>query len=419
MPERQYNNTCHYNVMNEHIIITLLIILSTAWAFSALLNRIGLPSVLGGLVVGFILGPPLMNVITPSPSLDFLAELGIFFVMYYVGLEMDPKVLLGHLLPSTLVAVGGFVFSFTSGFFVAKLMGATAVQSLFVGMILSVTAIAVQAAILQNLQIHKTVVGHVIIGAALVDDIISLICLSVLLGLAEGGEVHLSEIFFMLMKVSAFFIFTIMIGHFVIPLITKRLDDTEGKGFTFAIISALVMAYIAEQAGLHLIIGAFLAGQFVRKEIIDEKIFEVIRERFYGLSFGFLLPIFFTTLAFHVKLEWDFHFLMFTISIIVAALIGKFVGCGLGAKMSGLGTLESLIIGIGMNGRGAVELVIIGIVIKVSDDLIAQGQILQPLLSENQISALILMVFITTLLSPILLKWTLSKYPISRKPASK
>ena len=397
--------------MNEHFIINLLLILSSAWAFGALLNRLGLPSVLGGLVVGFILGPPLMNILTPSPHLDFLAELGVFFIMYYIGLEMDPKELLDHLLPSVLVAIGGFIFSFTLGFFAAKLMGATVFQSLFIGLILSVTAIAVQAAILQNMQIHKTVVGHVIIGAALFDDIISLICLSVLLSLAKGGEVHLAGIIIILMKVSAFFIFSIMIGHFVIPLITKRLDDFEGKGFTFAIISALVMAYIAEQAGLHLIIGAFLAGQFVRKEIIDEKILKVIKERFYGLSFGFLLPIFFTTLAFHVKLEWNFQFLMFTLTLIAVAFIGKFVGCGLGAKMSGLGKFESLIIGIGMNGRGAVELVVIGIVIKLSGDLLAEGQILQPLLSEGQVSSLILMVFITTLISPILLKWLLLKSP--------
>ncbi|MCP3890178.1 MAG: cation:proton antiporter [Desulfobulbaceae bacterium] len=400
--------------MNEHIIINLLLILSSAWAFGALLSRLGLPSVLGGLLVGFILGPPVMNIITPSPSLDFLAELGVFFVMYYVGLEMDPKELLDHFFPSILVAIGGFVFSFTLGFFAAKLMGATPFQSLFVGMILSVTAIAVQAAILQNMQIHKTVVGHVIIGAALFDDIISLICLSVLVGLAKGGEVHLAGIFFMLIKVSAFFIFTIFTGHFVIPLITKRLDDFDGKGFTFAILSALIMAYIAEQAGMHLIIGAFLAGQFVRKDIIDEKIFEVIRERFYGLSFGFLLPVFFTTLAFHVTLEWNFQFLMFSLVMIAVAFIGKFVGCGLGAQMSGLGKFESLIIGIGMNGRGAVELVVIGIVIKLSGELISEGQILQPLLSQSQISALILMVFITTLISPVLLKWALLKFPISR-----
>ena len=352
-----------------------------------------------------------MNILTPSPHLDFLAELGVFFIMYYIGLEMDPKELLDHLLPSALVAIGGFIFSFGLAFFAAKLMGATVFQSLFIGLILSVTAIAVQAAILQNMQIHKTVVGHVIIGAALFDDIISLICLSVLLSLAKGGEVHLAGIIFILMKVSAFFIFSIMIGHFVIPLITKRLDDFEGKGFTFAIISALVMAYIAEQAGLHLIIGAFLAGQFVRKEIMDEKILKLIKERFYGLSFGFLMPIFFSTLAFHVKLEWNFQFLMFTMALIAVALIGKFVGCGLGAKISGLGKFESLIIGIGMNGRGAVELVVIGIVIKLSGDLVAEGQILQPLLSEGQISSLILMVFITTLISPIFLKWLLLKSP--------
>jgi len=400
--------------MNEHLIINLLLILSSAWAFGALLNKLGLPSVLGSLLVGFILGPPLLNIITPSPHLDFLADLGVFFIMYYIGLEMDPKELLDHLFPSVLVAVGGFALSFTLGYIAAKMAGATVFQALFTGMILSVTAIAVQAAILESMQIHKTVVGHVIIGAALFDDIISLICLSVLLGLANGGEIQFVEIFILLVKVSVFFIFTILTGHFLIPLITKKLDDYEGKGFTFAIISALVMAYIAEQAGLHLIIGAFLAGQFVRKEIIDVHILTVIRERFYGLSFGFLLPIFFTTLAFHVKLEWNFQFLMFTLALIVAAFIGKFIGCGLGAKISGLGKSDSLIVGVGMNGRGAVELVVIGIVIELSRDLIAQGQILHPLLSESQISSLILMVFITTLISPFFLKWLLLKYPVSK-----
>lgn len=226
--------------MNEHLIISLLLLLSLAWALGAVFARFGMPSVLAGLLAGFILGPPGLNLVAPSPSLGFLAEL----------------------------------------------------------------------------------------------------------------------------------------------------------------------------AGLHLIIGAFLAGQFVRKEIMDETVYERIRERFAGLSFGFLLPIFFATLAFHVRLSLDLHLLIFTGVVVLTAMSGKFVGGTMGARLAGFERRQAMVIGLGMNGWGAVELVIIGVVIKLSGELVGQGKISEPLLTESQVSALVLMVFITTLVSPILLCWALRRTPV-------
>jgi Kef-type K+ transport system membrane component KefB len=161
------------------------------------------------------------------------------------------------------------------------MFGGTTFQSLFVGMGLSITAIAVQARILHDMQIHNTKIGHIIIGAAIVDDILALVTLSILLGLAESGTFQVIEISFVFFKVAAFFAFTILIGQFIIPRFIRKLDDREAKTFTFALVCALVMAYLAELAGLHLIIGAFLAGQFVRKEIIDQGFYQKINDSFH------------------------------------------------------------------------------------------------------------------------------------------
>ena len=291
-------------MLTDHLIISLLIILAVAWPVGAFFVRMGLPVMLGQLVTGLVLGPAVLNIIHPSEGISFLADLGIFFAMFYAGMEMDPKELVEHIWPSLAVAVGGFVLPFAMGFFVTRFFGGTAFQSLFVGIGLSITAIAVQAVILQEMEIHKTKIGHVIMGAAIADDIISLIGLAVLLSLVKTGTVESFGILVIVLKVFAFFAFTIIAGQFVVPFFTRKLDDYNAKGFTFAMISALIMATAAELAGLHTVIGAFLAGQFVRKEIMNEKIYDAISDRFYGLSYGFLMPVFFASLAFHIQFEF-------------------------------------------------------------------------------------------------------------------
>jgi Kef-type K+ transport system membrane component KefB len=396
-------------MLTDHLIINLLIILAVAWPMGALFVRMGLPVMLGQLVTGLLLGPAVFNIVNPSEAITFLADLGIFFAMFYAGMEMDPKELLEHIWPSLAVAIGGFVLPFAMGFGAARIFGGTVFQSLFIGIGLSITAIAVQAVILQEMQIHKTRIGHIVMGAAIVDDILSLIGLSVLLGLVKTGTVDTGSVLIIIFKVSAFFAFTILAGHFVIPVFTRKLDDYNAKGFTFAMIAAPVMATAAELAGLHTVIGAFLAGQFVRKEIMHERIYNAISDRFYGLSHGFLMPVFFASLAFHIHFQWSLSFFLFATVITLTAIFGKLVGCGLGALSFRYSLRESAIIGLGMNGRGAVELVIVAVVIALSNDLLAQGTISAPLLTEVQFSALVLMAFITTLLAPLLLRWSVTK----------
>lgn len=394
-------------MITSELITSLLLILLVAWGLGYLFSRFGLPFMLGELLAGIILGPPLLGIITSTPSLELLAEFGIFFVMFHTGVEMDPKELLEHFWPSLGVALGGFVIPFFLGFLVTLVFGGTLYQSLFVGMGISITAIAVQAVILNSLQIKKTYLGHIIIGAAITDDILSLIAMSILLGLAKSGSVQLGNLLLVCLKVVGFFGITILLGQFVLPRLTRRLHDREGKAFTFAIVTGLLMAYLAELAGLHLIIGAFLAGQFVRKEIMDQKIFQAISDRFYGVSYGFLVPVFFVSLSFHLHFIWSIPFILFAVAIILVAIFGKVFGSGLGYILFRRNFKESMIVGFGMNGRGAVELVVATVVVQLSDELLSAGSITAPLLTEHQFSALIMMAFVTTLMAPLTLKWSL------------
>ena len=147
-----------------------------------------------------------------------------------------------------------------------------------------------------------------------IDDILALVTLSILLGLAESGKVQAMQVSFVVFKAITFFALTIFIGQFIIPKLIRKLDDREAKTFTFALISALAVGYLAELAGLHLIIGAFLAGQFVRKEIIDRGFYQKINDRFYSLSYGFMAPIFFVSLSFHLHFQWKWPVIIFTIT---------------------------------------------------------------------------------------------------------
>lgn len=365
--------------------------------------------ILGELLAGVILGPPLLGIITPSPAIEMLGELGIFFVMFYTGMELDPKELLEHKWPSITVAFGGFILPFILGYLTAYTFGGTQYQSLFIGMGVSITAIAVQAVILHSMRINQGEIGHIIIGAAIVDDILALIALSILLGLAKTGSIQVFEVLIILLKVLAFFGLTILIGHYIIPRFTRRLTDNGGKAFTFAMVSALLMAYFAELAGLHLIIGAFLAGQFIRKEIMNQDVYNVILDRLFGISYGFLVPIFLASLSFHLHLSSQWSFISFCLVLIIAAIFGKLIGCGLGAMAFKYNMRESFIIGLGMNGRGAVELVVATVVLGLSEDLMIANLISEPLLTQDQFSALILMAFVTTLIAPISLKWGVQK----------
>jgi len=363
----------------------LLILMVTVWVAGKIFRSLHLPVLFGELIGGIIVGPLVLNIIDPhSVTIELLAELGIFFLMLHSGLEADPHELLSSSKKSILIALGGVIFPFIGGFLVGHIFGQSMITSLYIAMCLSITAIAISARLFKDQKIQKSKAAHITMGAAVIDDILALILFSVVLSLHETGEVAIIPLLYLIIKITLFFVVVLWGGMKLSKYMGKVLHD---KGFTFALIVALVLGLVAEWIGLHMIIGAFLAGLFIREEVLDPKIFDKIEDRIYGLSYSFLGPIFFTSLAFYIDFTAIYTAPFFLIAVIIVAIAGKVIGAGLSAYLQKISLNNSLIIGFAMNSRGAVELIIASIGLQ------------KGIIGQDVFSILIMMGFVTTMVT--------------------
>ena len=282
--------------------------------------------------------------------------------------------------------MGGTITSFAGGFYVAQLFGQSIEASLFIGMGLSVSAIAMAARVFKDCKIMNTRTANITLGAAVFENILALILFSVIVNLSEQGNIEIPSLIAMLVKVVGFFGIIIFIGIRYSKFL-NRILYFGNKGFTLTLIIALIMGLTAEAIGLHMIIGAFLAGLFINEEVLDKRVFAKIEDRVYGLSYGFFGPIFFASLAFHLDLKIFIVAPWFLMAIVAVAISGKVIGSGLVAKLEKLTNLESLMIGLGMNNRGAAELVIATLGFQIG------------IIDKNVFSILVAMAFITTVFS--------------------
>lgn len=376
----------------ENPTINLLMVMVVIWTTGVLFRKIRQPLVLGELLAGFIFGPPLLGIIKPDETLHVLSELGVFFLMFYAGLETNPFELKRMTKNSILVAAGGFILPFLLGFNACSLMGIPYLQALFIGMALSITAIAVNARILSDMNLIKYRVTPVIIGASIIDDILCLIIFTVIIGLASGTDSLIGfNLFIVILKVIAFFGISHLIGMFLYPKISKYFATREARGFTFALIMALFFGVLAEIAGLHIILGAYMAGLFVREGIVSKELFQKINDRFVSITYGFLGPIFFVSLSFHITFSVIETHLLLLVVLLLAAVFGKVAGAGSGAMIGRMNKGEAMIIGSAMNGRGAVELIIASIGLEMA------------IINDIYFSILVIIAFLTTLMPPVAL----------------
>lgn len=382
-------------------IQNLLLIMVIVWGTGVLFRKMKLPILLGELLAGLIFGPALFGVFHDNETIRLLAELGIFFLMLHAGLETNPKDLIHSSKASILVAIGGVFFPVLAGILVALAFNFDILQATFIGVALSTTAISITTKIFKDFKFNKSKTAHLVMGSAILDDITAFMMLSVFIGVYTSGSVNLLEVTIMIVKVLTFFGGTILIGTKLVPFFNKHIFQKPGhKAFTFTLIIAFAFGLFAEAIGLHYILGAYLAGLFVKEEVIHPRVYNKIEDRLFGLSYSFLGPIFFVSLGFHVDFSilTDARMLPFLIFIILGAIIGKVGGSALGAILSGKSRHESAIIGMSMNGRGAVELVISLIGLELG------------IINEQIFSVLIFMAFCATLITPICLKLLLKHH---------
>ncbi len=384
--------------MEELNILNLLIILIAAWLGGSASKKLGYPAILGELVIGIILGPALVGLLEPSEMLSVLAEVGIILLMVYIGIEINFRDLGKASWPGLLAAAGGFIVPFGLGYYTIIYFGGTDMAALFVAIAVGVTSLATKSRILVDLKLLNTRIAYVLMAGALISDTLALIIFAGIISFVDAGNIDTVGLLWVAGKAILFFVFTAVAGIYLLPILGKYLAKAGTKSrtlhFTLILIIVFAFAELAEIAGLHSILGAFMAGLFIRDGVFNRQISKEINEVFHDISIGFLAPIFFVTAGFNVTLDVFQTDLYMLIAVTVVAMAGKILGTALFYLPSGYGWREGIAVGTGMNGRGAVEIIIAGIGLQMG------------IITAEIFSILVFMAIFTTLSVPVLLTWT-------------
>ncbi len=358
----------------EDLFISVVIILVVARLLGEFSQRLRLPPLVGELAAGIIIGPYVLKLITPDQSLNVISDLGVFFLMLLAGLQMDPREIRKAGLRGGILSVFAFSLPYVGGFGIAALFGLGIVQSMFVGLLLSITAVPVSTIVLMQFGILETKLGTTVITAAVINDIFSLVVLSIVLQLhgASGAPVNIMETTIN----SVIKILLFIGGIFLVDILFRKANvwfqrrgayffeklHTKEAAFGILLISTILVSVIAQVViGLHFIIGTFFSGLIVYKEIIRKENFERVYGILSAISFGFFAPIFFAVIGININMDSIANNLPFFIVLAIVAVITKVGGGYIGSRLTKFSKDESLAIAFLMNGRGMVELVIASI----------------------------------------------------------
>ncbi|MBT4219415.1 MAG: cation:proton antiporter [Rhodospirillaceae bacterium] len=404
------------------LFYVLLILLVVTRAFGELAARVGQPALVGELVSGVVLGTfiaqhsdmvPTLAALESSEVFKAITDLGMFFLMLYAGIEMQPNKILQHSKTSAVVALGGMALPLLMGVVLGYLYLPESyfltTQALFIGVALAITAVPAPVKILIDLNKLNSESGQVIVSAAVIDDVLSLLLLAWLTALVSVGESQEAlEIGVIAIKIALFFAITIIVGFFVFPFGGKFLIKLKEKELDFSamLIAALAFAVLAEMLHLHFILGSFVAGVFFGRKTVDSKTYESVRSKVSGMTFGFLAPIFFASIGLNLNIAVFGEIPMFLLVLVVVAFIGKFIGAGVSALAVGMPRKEAAAVGVGMSARGAVELVIADIALEAGIFTVPD---IQSAILDNLFSAVVVMAIVTTVATPVLLKWIYGK----------
>ncbi len=382
----------------DYILFIALILMSTK-VLGLMTKKIHLPQVVGALIAGLVLGPGL-GLVHETEFIKNISEIGVIVLMFSAGLETDIKELKKCGLASFVIALIGVIVPLAGGFGVAHFFNngettlptSTFLQNIFIGVILTATSVSITVETLKELGKLSSNAGNAIIGAALMDDILGIIALTVITSIADPNAPGIGTV---LLKILGFFVFGGVFGVVFHILFVRWTDKTTAKLHRYNVMSfafCLLFAYVAEELfGVADITGAFLAGILIST---STKI-KYISSRFETLSYMLLSPVFFASIGINVKLskgDMNSTIIIFSLLLLVVAILTKIIGCGLGAKLCKYTTKESLQIGIGMVSRGEVALIVAN-----------KGQAVG-LMDDRYFGPIVIVVVITTIITPILLK---------------
>lgn len=375
----------------EHadVLLGLFIMLAAAKILAEIFERLRQPAVVGEILAGVLIGPSVLGWIQPSDITSVLAEIGVIFLLFTVGLETKPQAILKVGGRAFVVAVLGVVIPFVAGYFIALWWGGSFIEAMFIGAALVATSVGITARVLNSLGLLDAPTSRIILGAAVIDDILGLLILSVVSGLTKGGVNY-----FDLAKTAGlalfFTIFVAVFGARLIARLAPRIENLHISRpfFNAGLIMCLGLSFAAIYIGVAAIIGAFLAGMALSEAT-------EANHKMHRLTNGvmeFLVPFFLVNIGMQLKLSvfQDVSVLAFALTVTIIAVLTKFVGCGLGAY--GLGWRRSAQIGVGMVPRGEVGIVV------------AQIGLGLGAISDAFFGAVLFMAIATTLVAPPFIK---------------
>ncbi|MEM2760022.1 MAG: cation:proton antiporter [Nitrososphaerales archaeon] len=391
-------------------IIAICLFLFAAKLLAEGFNRAKLPIVLGELVAGIIIGPfalgglPLFNgepLVELNEPVRVIGEIGAIVILFIAGLHVTPREFLKGGVASFTVGAIGVAVPFFVGFYVFSLFGFQALQAMLVATALTATSIAISVQVLSHLGKLQSQEARLIIGAAIADDILALAVLSVVTSMVQTGvTVDPLEITFLIMKVLGIFAALLVTSIIFLPRIVAHADLWKSKGSVEAVATAAFfgIAALATLAGLSPIVGAFAAGMALASTPILKRL-----EEYVGKVEFIFAPLFFAIIGAQVDLTGiNLNVLILGGLLIAIAIVTKIVGCGLPAILFLKSRDKSMKVGIGMVSRGEVGLIVAGV------------GVTSGVLSGDIYTVVILMVAVTTIITPILLKWSYRKEVVEK-----
>ena len=377
------------------VFLELALILIVAKLFGYISVRLGFPAALGQLIGGIIIGPSLLNLVAFDESVKLLADLGVVMLLFLAGLETDVEEFKHVGVPAFIIASLGVLVPFLLGYLGAMAWGFSSIEAMFLGGVLTATSVGLTTSILMEMKKLRTRVGTTILAAAVVDDVLGIIVLTILVGINTRGSVYMEDLLIILGEAVVSFAIGLFVGH---PAVKEALKLSERITLpetitAIAIAIMLVFAYLAEQFQIAGITGAYLAGILVAG---TEEAREIDR-KFMTLGYSLFIPIFLVSIG----IESDVRVLAsagtFAIVYALLAIIGKIVGCGFGAFASRFKPVEALQVGVGMIPRMEVALIMANVALN------------EGVFDSGTFSIPVTMVLITTIVTPFLLKWAFSR----------
>ncbi|QSR01824.1 cation:proton antiporter [Lactococcus sp. LG1074] len=374
--------------MND--IFQLTLILVTSLVATLIARRIRIPAVVGQILIGIVLAPAALGWLQGGHTIEVLSEIGVILLMFLAGLESDLGVLKKNFKPALLVALAGVLVPLLVFWGVTTMMGYAFSTAIFYGIVFAATSVSITVEVLQEYGKLSTKAGSIILGAAVVDDILAVLALSIFTS-TQSSSGNLPKQFFM----EFLFLLFLVLVHKSIPKVWRFVEKLPvyAKNTTAALILCLVLSLLADAAGMSAVIGSFFAGLALSQTDVSHK----IEEYSSAIAYVVFIPVFFVSIAISVTFESIFEHPILILFFTLLAVLTKFIPAYFIGKSTGLTSSDSALVGTGMVSRGEMALII------------AQIGLASQVINSDIYSELVIVIILSTLIAPFLIKLSLKK----------